>query len=403
MKKMKKVVLAYSGGLDTSIAIKWLQENYCDEVVTVAVDVGQNIDLKFVKEKALKVGAVKSYVVDAKEEFAKDFVLKGLQAGAVYESNYPLATAYSRPLISKVLVDYAEKEQAEAIVHGCTGKGNDQVRFEASIAALNPDLKVIAPAREWGFTREEEIEYAKKYGIPIPVDIDNPYSVDQNLWGRSCECGILEDPWIEPPEEAYDWTVNAKDAPDQATYLEIYFEKGIPLSIDGKKISLSELILSLNKIGGENGVGRIDMVENRLVGIKSRETYECPGAIILLKAYQAIESLVIPRELSHFKQIISQKYAELAYYGLWFSALKEALDGFVSVVKEKVSGTVRIKLYKGNCVVVGRKSENSLYDFNLATYDKGDTFNQDFAKGFIELWGLPTKVYSSVNRKINNK
>ena len=403
MKKMKKVVLAYSGGLDTSIAIKWLKENYCDDVVTVAVDVGQNIDLKFVKEKALKVGALKSYVVDAKEEFAKDYVLKGLQAGAVYESDYPLATAYSRPLISKILVDFAEKEGAEAVVHGCTGKGNDQVRFEASIAALNPDLQVIAPAREWGFTREEEIEYAKKYGIPIPVDVDNPYSVDQNLWGRSCECGVLEDPWVEPPEEAYDWTVSAKNAPDQATYLEVCFEKGVPVSIDGKKISLPELILSLNKIGGENGVGRVDMVENRLVGIKSRETYECPGAIILLKAYQAIESLVIPRELSHFKQIISQKYAELAYYGLWFSALKEALDGFVSVVKGKVTGTVRVKLYKGNCVVVGRKSENSLYDFNLATYDKGDTFNQDFAKGFIELWGLPTKVYSSVNRKINNK
>ena len=403
MKKMKKVILAYSGGLDTSIAIKWLKENYCDEVVTVAVDVGQNIDLKFVKEKALKIGALKSYVVDVKEEFAKDYVLKGLQAGAVYESDYPLATAYSRPLISKILVDFAEKEGAEAVVHGCTGKGNDQVRFEASIAALNPDLQVIAPAREWGFTREEEIEYAKKYDIPIPVDVDNPYSVDQNLWGRSCECGILEDPWIEPPEEAYDWTVNAKDAPDQATYLEIYFEKGVPVSIDGKMISLSELILSLNKIGGKNGVGRIDMVENRLVGIKSRETYECPGATILLKAYQSLEALVVPRELSHFKQIISQKYAELAYYGLWFSALKEALDGFVKVVKEKVTGTVKVKLYKGNCVVVGRKSDNSLYDFNLATYDKGDTFNQDFAKGFIELWGLPTKVYSSVNRKISNK
>ena len=403
MKKMKKVILAYSGGLDTSIAIKWLKENYCDEVVTVAVDVGQNIDLKFVQEKALKVGAVKSYVIDAKEEFAKDFVLKGLQAGAVYESNYPLATAYSRPLIAKILVDYAEKEQAEAISHGCTGKGNDQVRFEASIAALNPDLKVIAPAREWGFTREAEIEYATKHNIPIPVDVNNPYSVDQNLWGRSCECGVLEDPWIEPPEEAYDWTVNAKDAPDQVTYLEIYFEKGVPVSIDGKKIPLPELILSLNKIGGENGVGRIDMVENRLVGIKSREIYECPGAIITLKAYQSLESLVIPRELAHFKQIISKKYSELAYYGLWFSALKEALDGFVKVVKEKVTGTVKVKLYKGNCVVVGRKSENSLYDFNLATYDKGDTFNQDFAKGFIELWGLPTKVYSSVSRKISNK
>ena len=399
MKKMKKVVLAYSGGLDTSIAIKWLQENYCDEVITVAVDVGQNIDLKFVKEKALKVGAVKSFVVDAKEEFAKDYVLKGLQAGAVYESNYPLATAYSRPLISKILVDFAEKEGAQAVVHGCTGKGNDQVRFEVSIAALNPNLQVIAPAREWGFTREEEIEYAKKYDIPIPVDVDNPYSVDQNLWGRSCECGVLEDPWMEPPEEAYEWTVNMKDAPDQPTYLEIVFEKGVPVSVEGKKLSLPELILSLNEVGGKNGVGRVDMVENRLVGIKSRETYECPGATILLKAYQALESLVLPRELSHFKQNISLKYAELTYYGLWFSALKKALDGFVSVVKEKVSGTVRIKLYKGNCVVVGRKSENSLYDFNLATYDQGDTFNQDFAKGFIELWGLPTKVYSSVNKK----
>ncbi len=399
MKKMKKVVLAYSGGLDTSIAIKWLQENYCDEVIAVAVDVGQNIDLKFVKEKALKVGAVKSFVVDAKEEFAKDYVLKGLQAGAVYESNYPLATAYSRPLISKILVDFAEKESAQAVVHGCTGKGNDQVRFEVSIAALNPNLQVIAPAREWGFTREEEIEYAKKYDIPIPVDVDNPYSVDQNLWGRSCECGVLEDPWVEPPEEAYEWTVNVKDAPDQSTYLEIVFEKGVPVSVAGKKLSLPELILSLNEVGGKNGVGRVDMVENRLVGIKSRETYECPGATILLKAYQALESLVLPRELSHFKQNISLKYAELTYYGLWFSALKKALDGFVSVVKEKVSGTVRIKLYKGNCVVVGRKSENSLYDFNLATYDQGDTFNQDFAKGFIELWGLPTKVYSSVNKK----
>ena len=399
MKKMKKVVLAYSGGLDTSIAIKWLQENYCDEVITVAVDVGQNIDLKFVKEKALKVGAVKSFVVDAKEEFAKDYVLKGLQAGAVYESNYPLATAYSRPLISKILVDFAEKEGAQAVVHGCTGKGNDQVRFEVSIAALNPNLQVIAPAREWGFTREEEIEYAKKYDIPIPVDVDNPYSVDQNLWGRSCECGVLEDPWVEPPEEAYEWTVNVKDAPDQPTYLEIVFEKGVPVSVDGKKLSLPELILSLNEVGGKNGVGRVDMVENRLVGIKSRETYECPGATILLKAYQALESLVLPRELSHFKQNISLKYAELTYYGLWFSALKEALDGFVNVAKEKVTGTIKVKLYKGSCIVVGRKSENSLYDFNLATYDQGDTFNQDFAKGFIELWGLPTKVYSSVNKK----
>lgn len=396
---MKKVVLAYSGGLDTSVAIKWLKENYCEEVIAVTIDVGQKNDLEYIKEKAIKIGAVKSYVIDAKEEFAKKYVLPGLQAGAIYESTYPLATAYSRPLIAKILVEVAEKEKAEAIVHGCTGKGNDQVRFEVSIAALNPQLQVIAPAREWGFTREEEIEYAKKNQIPVPVDIKNPYSVDQNLWGRSIECGVLEDPWKEPPEEVYKWTVNPENAPDQPIYLEIYFEKGVPQSIDGEKLSLVDLILKLNEIGGKNGVGRVDMVENRLVGIKSREIYECPAATILLKIYQALEGLVCPRELSHFKQFISKKYAELTYYGLWYSPLKEALDGFVKVISEKVTGTIRVKLFKGNCIVVGRKSENSLYDFNLATYAQGDTFNQDFAKGFIELWGLPTKVYASVNRK----
>ena len=401
MKEFKKIILAYSGGLDTSIAIKWLKENYCEEVITVAVDVGQESDLEFVKEKALKVGASKSYVVDVREEFAREYVLPGLQAGAVYEQHYPLATAYSRPLISKILVDFAKKENAQAIAHGCTGKGNDQVRFEVSISSLNPKLQVIAPAREWGFTREEEIEYAKKYNIPVPVDIDNPYSVDQNLWGRSCECGVLEDPWVEPPEEAYEWTVKAEDAPNNPTYLEIDFNEGVPVSINEEKLPLPVLISKLNKIGGENGVGRVDMVENRLVGIKSREIYECPAAVILLNAYQSLESLVLPRELAHFKQIISNKYSELTYYGLWFSALKESLDGFVGVMKKKVTGKVRIKLIKGQCVVVGRKSQNSLYDFNLATYDEGDTFNQDFAKGFIELWGLPSKVYASVNR--NNK
>jgi len=399
MEKLKKIVLAYSGGLDTSIAIKWLKDNYCEEVVTVAVDVGQESDLQFVKEKALKVGAIKSYIVDAREEFAREYVLPGLQAGAVYEGRYPLATAYSRPLISKILVEFAQKEQAQAIAHGCTGKGNDQVRFEVSVSALNPSLQVIAPAREWGFTREEEIQYAKKYNIPVTVDVDNPYSVDQNLWGRSCECGVLENPWVETPEGAYDWTVKPEDAPNQPTYLEIYFEKGIPLNINGKKLPLPELISTLNKLGGENGVGRVDMVENRLVGIKSREIYECPGATILLQCYQALESLVLPGDLAHFKQLVSQKYAELTYNGLWFSALKEALDGFVGVIKEKVNGTVRVKLIKGQSIVVGRKSDNSLYDFNLATYDVGDTFNQDFAKGFIQLWGLPSKVYASVNRK----
>ncbi|MFA7204452.1 MAG: argininosuccinate synthase, partial [Candidatus Caldatribacteriota bacterium] len=252
MKKYKKIVLAYSGGLDTSIAIKWLKENYCDEVIAVAVDVGQESDLEFVKEKALKVGAAKSYVVDAKEEFAREYALRGLQAGAVYEQHYPLATAYSRPLISKILVDYAQKEDAQAVSHGSTGKGNDQVRFEVSTAALNPDLEVVAPAREWGFTREEEIEYAKKYNIPIPVDVNNPYSIDQNLWGRSCECGVLEDPWVEPPKEAFEWTVGIEDAPNKPTYLEIYFEKGVPLSINEENFELSKLISKLNKIGGAN-------------------------------------------------------------------------------------------------------------------------------------------------------
>jgi len=399
MKKIKKVVLAYSGGLDTSVAIKWLKENYCEEVITVVVNVGQQKDLEFIKEKAYKIGAVKSYIFDAKEEFAKKYVLPGLQAGAIYESSYPLATAYSRPLISKILVEIAEKEQAEAIAHGCTGKGNDQVRFEVSIAALNLKLQVIAPAREWGLTREEEIEYAKKHQIPVPVDVNNPYSVDQNLWGRSIECGVLENPWVEPPEEVYEWTVSPEKAPDKPTYLEIYFEKGVPKSLDGEKLSLVNLILKLNEIGGKNGIGRVDMVENRLVGIKSREIYECPAATILLKTHQALEGLVSPRELSHFKQLISQKYDELTYYGLWYSPLRYALDGFVKVIQEKVTGTIKVKLFKGNCVVVGRKSKNSLYDFNLATYDQGDTFNQDFAKGFIELWGLPTKVYSSVNRE----
>jgi len=399
MKKMKKVVLAYSGSLPTLMAIKWLEENYCEEVVGILVDVGQS-DLEFAKEKAYKMGEVKLYVADAKEEYVKNYVLPGLQAGAIYESYLLLASPFTRPLISKTLVEFAEKQNAEAVAHCCTGESNDRARLEVSIAALNPKLKIIAPLTEWGFTREKKIEYAKKHGITVPVDVDNHYGRDENLCGTSCSGGVLEDPWIEPPKEGvYKWTVSPENAPDKPTYLEIYFEKGVPKSINGEKMSLVNLILNLNKIGGENGVGRVDMIENSLIGIKSREIYECPGATILLKAYQALESLIIPRELSHFKQIISQKYAELVYYGLWFSALKEALDGFVKVIKDKVTGTIKVKLFKGNCVVVGRKSKNSLYDFNLATYDQGDTFNQDFGKGFIELWGLQTKVYSSVNRK----
>ncbi|GAC91012.1 argininosuccinate synthase [Anoxybacillus flavithermus NBRC 109594] len=397
-----KVVLAYSGGLDTSVAIKWLQEQGYD-VVACCLDVGEGKDLEFVKEKALKVGAVKSYMIDAKEEFANEYALIALQAHALYEGKYPLVSALSRPLISKKLVEIAELEGAVAVAHGCTGKGNDQVRFEVSIQALNPNLKVIAPVREWKWSREEEIEYAKQHHIPIPIDLDSPFSIDQNLWGRSNECGILEDPWAAPPEEAYELTVALEHTPNEPDIIEIGFEQGIPKTINGKAYSLAELILQLNSLAGKHGVGRIDHVENRLVGIKSREVYECPGAMTLIKAHKELEDLTLVKEVAHFKPIIEQKIAEVIYNGLWFSPLKDALVAFLKETQKNVTGVVRVKLFKGHAIVEGRKSPFSLYDEKLATYTAEDEFDHQAAVGFISLFGLPTKVYSIVNgeKKVN--
>lgn len=394
----KKVVLAYSGGLDTSVAIQWLTDQGYS-VIAVCLDVGEGKDLDFIKEKALTVGAVSSYVIDAREEFAQDFVLLSLQAQTYYENKYPLVSALSRPLISKKLVEIAHQEQATAVAHGCTGKGNDQVRFEVAIKSLDPTLEVVAPVRSWSWSREEEIHYAQEHNIPIPIDLDNPYSVDQNLWGRANECGILEDPWATPPEDAFGLTVSIENAPDTADIIEIGFEQGVPITIDGEKYLLSELITKLNEMAGKHGIGRIDHVENRLVGIKSREVYEAPGAITLLKAHKELEDLTLVKELAHFKPIISQKLGELIYNGLWFSPLRNALEAFIKETQQYVNGTVRVKLFKGHAIVEGRKSPNSLYDEKLATYTSDDEFDQAAAVGFIKLWGLPTEVHSMVNKK----
>ncbi|MDQ0214999.1 argininosuccinate synthase [Oikeobacillus pervagus] len=393
----KKVVLAYSGGLDTSVAIQWLiDKGY--EVVACCLDVGEGKDLQFVQEKALQVGAVESYMIDAKEEYANDYALTALQAHTLYEGKYPLVSALSRPLISKKLVEVAEKEGAVAVAHGCTGKGNDQVRFEVSIKALNPNLEVLAPVRDWKWSREEEIEYAKERGIPVPINLDSPYSIDQNLWGRSNECGILEDPWAAPPEDAYDLTASLEDTPDTPEIIEIGFEKGVPVTLNGKSYTLAELILELNEVAGKHGVGRIDHVENRLVGIKSREVYECPGAMTLITAHKELEDLTLVKELAHFKPIIEKKMTELIYEGLWFSPLKSALQAFLNESQKFVTGTVRVKLFKGHAIVEGRKSDFSLYNEKLATYTKEDEFDHNAAVGFIELWGLPTVVNSMVHQ-----
>ncbi|ATL40530.1 argininosuccinate synthase [Bacillus velezensis] len=398
MAEQKKVVLAYSGGLDTSVAIKWLQEQGYD-VVACCLDVGEGKDLAFVQQKALEVGAVNSYVIDAKEEFAREYALISMQAHTMYEGKYPLVSALSRPLIAKKLVEVAEKENAVAVAHGCTGKGNDQVRFEVSIKSLNPDLEVIAPVREWQWSREEEIEYAASRGIPIPINLDSPYSIDQNLWGRANECGILEDPWAAPPEGAYDLTASLENTPDVPEIIEIEFEAGVPVSIDGVTYPLADLILKLNETAGKHGIGRIDHVENRLVGIKSREVYECPGAMTLITAHKELEDLTLVKEVAHFKPAIEQKLSEIIYNGLWFSPLKDALLAFLKETQKHVTGVVRVKLFKGHAIVEGRKSEYSLYDEKLATYTKDDAFDHHAAIGFIELWGLPTKVNSIVKKK----
>ncbi|QIZ44450.1 argininosuccinate synthase [Bacillus sp. RZ2MS9] len=394
----KKVVLAYSGGLDTSVAIKWLQEKNYD-IIALCLDLGEGKDLAFVKEKALSVGAIKSYMIDVQEEFANEYALMAMQAHTLYEGKYPLVSALSRPLIAKKLVEIAEQEGATAVAHGCTGKGNDQVRFEVSIQALNPYLEVIAPVREWKWSREEEIAYAKENDVPIPINLDSPFSIDQNLWGRSNECGILEDPWAAPPEDAYEMTLALEDTPNKAEFVEIGFEAGVPTTLNGTAYSLAELIKTLNALAGKHGVGRIDHVENRLVGIKSREVYECPAAMTLITAHKELEDLTHVKEVAHFKPVIEQKITELIYNGLWFSPLKQALHAFLQETQKNVTGTVRVKLFKGHAIVEGRKSEYSLYDEKLATYTAQDEFNHDAAVGFISLFGLPTKVYSQVNQK----
>lgn len=391
----EKVILAYSGGLDTSVSIKWLTDQGYD-VIACCLDIGEGRDTQSIKDKALAVGAIESYAIDAREEFAQDFALIALQGNTFYENSYPLVSALSRPLIAKKLVELAIATGATTVAHGCTGKGNDQVRFEVAIAALAPHLKVIAPVREWKWSREEEIAYAAEKGVPIPADLDNPYSIDQNLWGRACECGVLEDPWATPPRGAYAITQELEDTPDVPTIVEITFDQGIPTALDGETLNLAELIMKMNRLAGEHGIGRIDHIENRLVGIKSREVYECPGAMALMTAHKELEDLVFVRELAHFKPIIEQQLAQVIYDGLWFNPLTDALIAFLKNTQAYVNGIVRLKLFKGNVICEGRKSENSLYDENLATYTSADTFDQHAAIGFIKLWGLPSKVHAEI-------
>lgn len=392
---MKKVVLAYSGGLDTSCIVRWLRDRDY-EVVCFIADLGQGLgmgeDFGVIEARALAAGASKVYIKDLQDEFVEDFVMPALKAGAIYEGKYFLATALGRPLIAKYLVEIAHKEKAVAVAHGCTGKGNDQVRLEVTVGILDQALEIIAPVRVWEFkSREEEIEYAKKHNIPIDVTKKKPYSIDRNIWGISIEAGILEDLEQEPPEDAYLITKNPSVQASYPKYIELYFEKGIPKKIDGKPCKLKNLIEQLNETGGIHGIGRTDMLENRLVGIKSREIYEAPAAVILHTAHREVENMVLDRELAHFKEIIALKYSELVYYGLWYSPLKEALDSFVASTQKFVTGTVRLKLSKGNCTVAARQSKYSLYKKELSTYGKGDLFNQKLAEGFIKIWGMPYK------------
>ncbi|RLI91436.1 MAG: argininosuccinate synthase [Candidatus Altiarchaeales archaeon] len=388
-----KIVLAYSGGLDTSLCIKWLQEKYDADVITLTLELGQSKrDLKEIEGKALDLGAIKTYSIDARREFVDDYVNRAIKANAMYEGRYPVSTAIARPLISKYLVEIAEKENADAVAHGSTGKGNDQVRFDCSIRALNSRLRIITPVREWKFTRDSAIRYARENGIPIPVDVESPYSIDENLWGRSIESGILEDPMVEPREEIFEWTRSIENCSDEAEYIEIEFEEGIPKKMNGKKMDEVKLITKLNEVAGMHGIGRIDMIEDRIIGIKSREIYECPAASVILEAHRELERLTLTREENLFKEIVDKKWAELVYFGLWHDPLREDLDAFIDKSQEFVSGSVRLKLFKGNAIIVGRESESSLYDLGLATYDKRDVFKHEFGEGFTRLWGLPSEI-----------
>ena len=389
----EKVILAYSGGLDTSIIIPWLQENFDYEIIAVAADVGQGKELEPLHEKALKTGASKIYIEDLKEEFVTDFIYPTVQAQAVYEGKYLLGTSFARPLIAKRLVEIDRKEGATAICHGCTGKGNDQVRFELTIKALAPDIKIIAPWRMWDISsREEEIDYAKARGIEVPVTKEDNYSMDKNLWHLSHEGMDLEDPWNEPKDKILQMMVTPEQAPDTPTYIEIEFEKGIPTKINGKEYGPVEMIEELNRLGGENGIGIADLVENRLVGMKSRGVYETPGGTVLYAAHRELEYLTLDRRTMHYKEQVANQMAELIYDGLWYTPLREALSAFVTSTQKTVTGTVRLKLYKGNCIVAGSKSPYSLYSEEFATFNSDEVYNHKDAEGFINLFGLPLKV-----------
>lgn len=394
----EKVVLAYSGGLDTSVEIAWLKNKGYD-VIACCIDVGEGKDLEEIKQKGLAVGAVESIVIDAKKEFAEEYCLPALQGHAYYENKYPLVSALSRPLIVKHLVEVAKKYGATAIAHGCTGKGNDQVRFEVGIHALAPEMKIEDPIREVHWSREEEIDYAKENGIPVPITKKSPYSIDENLWGRANECGILENPWNSAPEDAYARTNALEDTPNEADVITLTFENGVPVKLNDEALQLNVLIQKLDKLAGKHGIGRIDHVENRLVGIKSREVYECPAATVLMAAHKDIEDITLEKSLAHFKIYIEDKLADVIYNGLWFSPLMNSLLAFIKESQKDVNGTVRVKLFKGNVICEGRKSANSLYDEKLATYTSADEFDQEAAAGFIKLYGLPTQVYAQVHQK----
>lgn len=398
----EKIILAYSGGLDTSVLVKWLQEKENANVITVTVDVGQQEDFKEVEEKAKNLGVLKHYSVDAKQEFAKDYIFPAIKANALYEGKYPLSTSLSRPLIASKMVSIAENERATTLAHGCTGKGNDQVRFDIAFGSIAPDLQIIAPIREWGLTRAEEIKYAKNKGIPVSTSAQK-YSIDQSLWGRSIECGLLEDESLEPPEDAYDWTVSPEKAPDKPGYITFKFENGVPVAINKKPLKPVSLIQTLNKIAGKHGVGRIDHIEDRLIGIKSREIYECPAATLILEAHKDLEKLVLTRQELLFKQQVDSKWTFLVYTGLWTDPLREDLEAFINKTQENVNGEVRIKMYKGCHRIVGRSSPLSLYDRNLVNYNIKTTFNQSYSKGFIELWGLQTRMHNILRRKFKKK
>jgi argininosuccinate synthase len=397
-----KIVLAYSGGLDTSICIKWLKEKYNAEIIAYTSNLGQDDDPCKLEKKAIEAGAKKFLYDDLKEEFINNYILPSLKAGAIYQDKYPLATALSRPLIAKKVAETAVAEKADALAHGCTGKGNDQVRFELTFKFLAPDLKILAPLREWEFkSREEEIEYAKKNNIPVSITKEKPYSIDENLWGVSIECGKIEDPWQEPPEDAYQITTSPEKASSEPEYITIGFKKGVPVTLNGEKMDIFKIISKLSETGGKHGVGRIDIVEDRLVGIKSREIYEAPAAVILHQAHNEMEKLVFSRDLYEFKKIISQEYSRIVYFGKWFSHIRECFDSFVETSQEFVTGEIKLKLFKGNVNTVGRRSSYSLYNENLATYTAKDAFDHRASRGFIEIYGLPSKLEGK--RKGNNK